>query len=378
MSPRLSISITAPSDAAADPGPHTATIVDQLTDTHGNQFWCAALDQPTTYHTTDSAHTFSQITITVIVIRADNNIKTLNPGQRISADIAYVIDMSLGYDTVLDESKIAWVGTATIDETSSRQRTYSPGNRSERTAKTVATIASTQNRPPLEPEPPEHQTPLTTTNRLSRWRIINQNMRQQMGRKNVRKIAVTTAICTAVGVAVWTALPLLTQGKKTAENKNPTPVSHNKTSQKTIEKESSPSAEQLFDLALKAPRGFTGKNCHSAQTPAYVTAKIECEADIGPAGHITATIELIDTPTALDAAYQKQLTIQPPIDCAPKHPSPVKWYQYEPENIIGDLLCQQGPEQNATITWTNTTLHTFNTIRNTNLETLFKWWHRAA
>lgn len=97
-----------------------------------DEFWCARLDQPVKYRLdeafdhrrcqpefldTDSDGEF--LWITVVVVWASSPDDLLHPGMcGLDVELAYVIDQTLGLDTVFDPAKVDIVGAAVVDDAS--------------------------------------------------------------------------------------------------------------------------------------------------------------------------------------------------------------------------------------------------------------------
>lgn len=111
--------------------PMRASTLKCLPSAHGQgEFWCARLDQPVKYRldeafdhqrcqpeflATDGAGEF--LWITVVVVWASSPDDRLHPGMRgLDVEVAYVIDQTLGLDTVFDPAKVDIVGAAVVDD----------------------------------------------------------------------------------------------------------------------------------------------------------------------------------------------------------------------------------------------------------------------
>jgi hypothetical protein len=111
--------------------PAGAATVRCLTDAAGNdEFWCARLDEPVKYRFPaefstehcqpeflgrDAAGPF--LWVGVVVVHARTAGQRLHPGMRnLSVDLAYVTDLTLGQDAVLDPAKVTRVAVAELDD----------------------------------------------------------------------------------------------------------------------------------------------------------------------------------------------------------------------------------------------------------------------
>lgn len=125
--------VTAGASDLATRTPVSAMALNQLPAEQGDlHYWCARLDEPLRYHypaqfdvsrcqpdylDRDEAGPFLWILVIVVCLRPYGTELASNMSTT-EADLAYVIDNSLGYDVYLDRAKVDFVGTAEITTSS--------------------------------------------------------------------------------------------------------------------------------------------------------------------------------------------------------------------------------------------------------------------